>query len=132
MDNKAHQYLKEIISSYPSCATMDMLLEHSYDIAGFDWISSKESWAVDVHFPELEVRSALEFIRAELTEYQLSILDKIDAQYKKWINERIFYDRYSGASGGSFTWQGERDEIAETLGRSIPKSHWWLWPPEEV
>lgn len=132
MADKAHLYLKEIMASYRSCATMDMLLEHTYDMAGFNWICHENPWEAEIEFPELDIRSALEFIRPELTEYQLSILDKIDAQYKEWIAEGIFYDRYKGASGGRFTWQGEREDLAEELGRSIPKSHWWFWPPEEV
>lgn len=85
-----------------------------------------------VLFSESELRSALEFIRPELTDKQLAILSKIDELYLDWISQGKFYKRYLDAQGRRFTWQSELEYVSELLGRSIPKSHWWLWPPKEA
>lgn len=133
--DRAHLYIKETIDFYPSAeGSLDGLIRRYREMVGFDWIGAKENpWDYSgVEFPEFETRSALEFIRPELTEYQLLVLNEIDSIYKEWITEGIFYERYREAWGDRFTWQGERNDIAEELGRSIPKSHWWLWPPEEA
>lgn len=108
------------------------MVSNSYGSVGFDWIREQETpWDyVDVEYPEFAVRSALEFIRPELAKPELDTLDKWDALYKQWISDGIFYERYALARGGRFTWEDERATIAEWLGRTIPFSHFWLWPSE--
>lgn len=132
--DKVHAYIKDEIEFHSTGeASLDKLIERYREMIGFDWIYEKENpWDYrDVEFPELELRSALEFVRPELTEKQLAVLAEIDGFYQDWIRMDIFYTRYREAQGGRFTWQSERDYVSEQLGRSIPKSHWWLWPPEE-
>lgn len=125
-------YLKSLAETEPTCVTIDGVIARYSEMVGFNWINATKDDDGLVHFPELETRSALEFIRLELTAEQVAVLDDIDTIYKRWIERGVFYKQYSNAWGGRFTWQGERDDIAEVLGRSIPKSHWWLWPPEDV
>ena len=129
--DSVHKFLSEEMDSY-GLKTVDELATLIYGGAGFDWIRDKENdWDyVFVEHLELEVRSTLEFIRLELSPTALSILDKWDALYKEWLAKGIFFERYADASGGLFTWQRERERAAEWLNRSIPKSHWWYWPPE--
>lgn len=127
-----HLYLKEHIEEM-KYVDLDGLIDRYREMIGFDWTIKKENpWDFRmVQFPELEVRSALEFIRPELTERQISLLNEIDRIYKGWIDEGIFYKSYQDSSGGKFSWQRGRQYTEELLGRSIPKSHWWLWPSEE-
>lgn len=127
--DKAHAYIKEMID-FEGYEDLDGLIQRYYEMAGFTWMVEAEEEFKDVQFPEFELRSALEFVRPELTDKQLVILSKIDELYQEWISQDKFYKRYLDAHGDRFTWQSERDYVSEQLGRSIPKSHWWLWPPE--
>ena len=129
--DSVREYLQEITDTYNN-KTFSEMVSNMYGSAGFDGVREQETpWDyVDVEYPELAVRSALEFIRPELAEPELEILEKWDSLYKQWISEGIFYKRYALAMGGRFTWEDERATIAEWLGRNIPHSHFWLWPPE--
>ncbi len=128
----AHKYLNEEMDSY-GLKTVDELATLIYEGAGFDWIRDKvNDWDyLDNHYSELEVRSALEFIRPELPPSTLATLDKWDTLYKEWVAKGIFYERYAKIGGWRFSWEREREHAKEWLGRSIPKSHWWFWPPEK-
>lgn len=129
--DKVHAYIKEEIEFHSTGqASLDELIERYYEMAGFTWMEEAEEEFKDVQFPELELRSALEFICPELTDKQLAVLSKIDELYREWISQDKFYKRYRDAQGGRFTWQSEREYVSEQLGRTIPRSHWWLWPPE--
>ena len=127
--DSVHKYLSEEMDSY-GLKTIDELTTLIYEGAGFDWIRDKNNdWDyLDNHYMELEVRSALEFIRPELPLMALATLDKWDALYREWITKGIFYERYAAIGGWRFTWEREREYTAELLGRPIPKSHWWYWP----
>lgn len=81
-----------------------------------------------VEEPDLEMRSAVEFMRPELSPEQLVLLKVWDDRYTKWRSEGTFFSNYELANGSN--WERERREAAENLGRLIPFSHWWYWPPE--
>ena len=137
--DKVRAFIEEIRDLY-KCETFDDVIECSHNLVGFDWLELHTGDGVgeggsadyyDVESSEFEMRSALEFIRLELTSSQLDILGKWDAYYKEKIAEGVFYDRYKAAHGGRFTWKRARESAEKTLGKPIPKSHWWYWPPEE-
>lgn len=132
--DRVNAYLKSLVETEPTCTTMDGIVDRYREMAGFDWMWEKDNpWDYrSVHFPELETRSALEFIRPMLTPRQLTVLDEIDVRYQEWIEQGVFYKRYRDAWGGRFTWAGYREELQQRFGRSMPRSHWWLWPPEEA
>jgi len=112
----------------------DETLEHCLELVGFDWMREKafENDILEVHSEEFEMRSALEFLRPELNVLQLGILEKWDALYRKWRDEGVLYTRYEAAEIGSRgMWQEERAYAEKRLGRKIPPSHWWYWPPDE-
>ena len=99
--------------------------------AGLSWCS--EGLPDDQRFveePELEMRSAVEFMRPELTIGQLKLLKVWDDRYAAWRAAGVFYRNYAIGSPCRCDWQREREDAAENLGRVIPFSHWWLWPPE--
>ncbi len=133
-------FIEEIRELY-QCKTLDDVIECSYGLVGFDWLEPHTGDGVgeggsadyyDVESSEFEMRSALEFIRPELTHSQLVTLDEWDGYYKEKIAEGVFYERYAAASfGWNGTWESEREFAAKTLGRPIPTSHWWYWPPDE-
>lgn len=131
--DKVRAFIDETIAFY-NCANLDEAILESYKMTGFDWIDARENdwdWR-DVESMEFETRSALEFIRPELTPSQLALLDKWDETYQEWHDEGIFFKRYAEANRGhKWSWKGEREFAAKILGRTIPKSHWWYWPPEE-
>lgn len=113
--------------------TLDELLAFYADVSGFDWMTPRESPDDyrDAYYSELEMRSAFEFLRPELSGPQRSDLDRWDAKYRQWRDEGVFFHRYRDAQGGRFTWKEERADAEKVLGRIIPKNHWWYWPPEE-
>lgn len=113
--------------------TLDELLTFYADISGFDWMTPREAPEDyrDAYYSELEMRSTFEFLRPELSEEQLSTLYRWDEKYRQWRDEGVFFHRYRDAQGGRFTWQNERAYAEDLLGRTIPKSHWWYWPPDE-
>lgn len=136
--DKVHAFIEEVRDLY-ACSSLDDVIARSHELVGFDWLEPHTGTGVgdggsadyyDVESSEFEMRSALEFIRPELTAAQLAILEEWDAYYREKIAEGVFYKRYEAAQGGRFTWESERDFAAKALGRTIPKSHWWYWPPE--
>ena len=128
-----HNFLNQRKDSYIK-DSLDGLISFVYGNIGWEWIQDTENpWdVVIVCYMELEIRSALEFIRQELTEEQRAILDEWDKTYREWIKQGIFYERYAEASGGRFRWKDTREEAKELLGRAIPPSHFWFWPPDEA
>lgn len=125
-------YIKDMMALY-NCASVTDLTDAIFIGTGFDWIDgqSEPGDYIEVEFPELQIRSALEFLRPELPLTTLQILDKWDVAYKQWISEGIFFERYAKANGPYFTWEDARKDAARDLGRSIPTSHWWYWPPKK-
>ena len=101
-----------------------------------DWAGS--SWgdkgipdsARIVDAPELEMRSAVEFIRPELTPVQLDVLKEWDKKFTALRNAGIFYRNYELGCLYHCEWKREREDAAKYLGRTIPFTHWWYWPPE--
>ncbi|MDO5562796.1 MAG: hypothetical protein Q4F74_04205 [Synergistaceae bacterium] len=131
--DRVHEFLKGEIE-FHNHGTLDKMLAWYAAWAGSSWIpplNPPYDTYRDVDSSELEVRSALEFIRSELTPPQLKSLAEWDGLYCKWRDEGIFFKRYRDAQGGRFTWEDERAFGEEELGRKIPKSHWWYWPPDE-
>lgn len=131
--DSVHKYLSRKMNSYNGLDTIEDLAKFMYGSAGFDWINDKiNDWDYfNNYYPEFEVRSALEFIRPELPSSVLAILDEWDTLYKEWIAKGIFYQRYAEVGGWRFTWENARSDATEMLGRAIPRSHFWYWPPEE-
>lgn len=138
--DKVHAFIEEIKELY-RCKTLDEVIATSHKLVGFDWLEPHLGDSVgkggsadyyDVESSEFEMRSALEFIRPELTPSQLAVLEKWDTYYKEKIAEGVFYSRYERAAIPShWSWQKERESTEEDLGRKIPESHWWYWPPDE-
>jgi hypothetical protein len=128
--DKVHAYIKENIALYNQ-EDQYAILEHIGTSAGLFWIDDElEPWERDVHWPEFELLSAFEFLRPELPPEQVKILDLWLAKYAEWRGEGIFFKQYRESWGGSFTWEQERRDAEEELGRLIPRSHWWFWPPD--
>ncbi|WP_352426333.1 hypothetical protein, partial [Aminomonas paucivorans] len=97
--------------------------------SGMFWLEDEiNSWERDMDFDELEIRSALEFLRPELTARQISYLEAWDAMWQEFRTRGVFHQRVQESYGGRFTWEAYRRETEEELGRPIPKSHWWFWP----
>ena len=126
-------FIDEVMELY-NCKNWDETIASSFGLTGFDWIDPRENdwdWR-DVESDEFVMRSALEFLRPELNPYQLEILGKWDDLYKEWRNEGIIYERYEAANRSpKWSWQYEQEYAEETLGRKIPKEHWWYWPPDD-
>jgi hypothetical protein len=121
------------IQALYNCANWDETFAVCRNLAGFDWINKRENpwdWC-DVESSELEMRSAMEFLRPELSPQQLAILEEWDARYRGWRDEGIFFKRYRDAQGARFTWCDERGYAEALFGLTIPPSHWWYWPPGE-
>lgn len=112
--------------------TLDDLIQWYSDWSGFPWLieDSPEELKI-VEALELEMRSALEFIRPELSPSQIKMLDSWDKRFSEAVKKEAFYNLYAAASGYRFTWEGARKDASDMLGRTIPRSHWWFWPPEE-
>jgi hypothetical protein len=128
--DKVHAYIKEYIDLYRE-ESRDTLLKYMATSAGMFWIEDElEPWERDVHWPEFELLSAFDFLRPELPPEQVKILDKWIAKYAKWRDQGIFFERYRESWGSKFTWEQERRDAEEELGRLIPRSHWWFWPPD--
>ena len=116
------------------CKDWNSTLTQCLNLAGFDWMREKANdWdIVDVHSEELEMRSALEFLRPQLNPFQIGILEEWDRRYCLWRDEGFFFKRYEAAEFGyKSTWQDERNYAEKRLGRKIPTSHWWYWPSDE-
>ena len=130
--DKIHAFIDDIMNLY-NCKSWDETFKSCLELVGFDWMREKAfDWdIVDVHSEELEMRSALEFLRPQLNPFQLGILEEWDRRYCLWRDEGFFFKRYQAAQGGRFTWQSQRDYAEKELGRKIPTSHWWYWPPDE-
>lgn len=126
-------FIDEVMELY-GFNNWDDTFQSAYELSGFDWIDARENdwdWR-DVESEELEMRSALEFLRPELSPPQLEILEKWDAKYRDWRDEGIFFERYAEAHRSSkWSWQRQREYAEKTLGRIIPRSHWWYWPSDE-
>jgi hypothetical protein len=91
-----------------------------------------EPWERLAHYPELELLSAFEFLRPELSEEELQIVEDWRNLYARWRDEGIFFERYGQtASRAKYSWEAERKDAETELGRSIPRTHWWFWPPSE-
>ena len=111
--------------------TLDQLIQWYSYWSGSPWIIEDlpEQELKIVEAPELEMRSALEFIRPELSQSQVELLDSWDKRFNEAVKKGTFYDLYAAASGYRFTWEDARKEASAMLGRTIPRSHWWFWPP---
>ncbi len=128
--DKVHAYIKESVVFYKKTDQRELLKDMSLQ-AGLFWMNEGlEPWERDVHWPELELLSAFEFLRQELPADQRDLLDEWIAKYAGWREQGIFYRNYREAWGGKFTWKEERTGIENLLGRIIPRDHWWLWPDE--
>jgi len=128
---KVHSYIKEQIELHRRNGQHD-LLEYIATSAGMFWVEDGlEPWEREVHWPELELLSAFQFLRPALPPEQTAILDRWIAKYAGWRDQGIFFERYREAKGGKFSWEQERLFAEEELGRLIPRSHWWFWPPQE-
>lgn len=129
--DKLHAYIKENIEFYNQPDQL-AFLRRIAGWAGTFWIEDNlEPWERMVEDAELEVLSAFEFLRPELPEDQVEILDQWIAKYAEWRDQGIFFQRYQEAWGYNFSWAQERKDAEEELGRLIPRSHWWFWPPQE-
>ncbi len=117
----------------------DMEMRHKKDFS--EWLAwyadgAGVSWCSEgipdklriVDAPDLVMRSAVEFIRPELTEEQLNLLKVWDGRYSEWRKSGVFYTNYEKGCLYSCDWEDERETASKHLGRSIPKSHWWYWP----
>lgn len=82
-------------------------------------------------FDDFPTRSALEFLRPQLSAPQTVLLNGWTAFWQEYRDKGLFYKRVRGAFGRRFTWPSFRAEGEEELGRKIPRSHWWYWPPGE-
>ena len=129
--DKIHSYIEEHVRLY-NLGDGHALLEHIALHAGLFWAEEElEPWERMVHWPELELLSAFEFLRPELPPEQAKILDRWIAKYAEWRDRGVFFRWYEAAWGDRFTWEQEREDAEEELGRLIPRSHWWFWPPKE-
>ena len=127
--DKVHAYVDKYCKYYKM--SRKELLEHTAQWAGAWWIDDDlEPWERMSEAPELELLSAFEFLRPELTEEERGILDGWIAEYAGWREQGIFFQRYMDTRGGYFTWKWCRERNEERFGRRIPHSHWWFWPDE--
>ena len=128
--DKLHAYIKENLAFYwqpDQCSLLDRMSKHG----GLFWAEEDlQPWERMVEWPELEMLSAFEFLRPELPPEQVKILNWWLKKYAKWRDQGVFYRWYKEAQGGNFTWEQERRDAEEELGRLIPRSHWWFWPPD--
>ena len=130
--DKVHAYIEEHQRLYGNMSRRE-LLEHAAGWAGSFWIDDNlESWERLNNSPELELLSAFEFLRPELTDEERAILDDWIAKYAGWREQGLFPQRYDDtACRATYTWKDERRYVAECLGRQIPRSHWWYWPDDK-
>ena len=129
--DKVHSYIKGYIELYKQ-KDQYALLDYVATSSGMFWVEDElKPWERDVHWPELELLSAFEFLRPELPPEQVKLLDYWIAKYAGWRDDGVFFARYKEAKGGKFTWEQERLDTEEILGRLIPRTHWWFWPPEK-
>lgn len=129
--DKVRSYIKEYVRLYNQ-EDWYALLEHIATCAGLFWTEEDlQPWERMVEWPELELLSAFEFLRPELPPEQVKILDWWISKYAEWREQGVFYQWYKEAWGDRFSWEQERKDAEEELGRLIPKSHWWFWPPRE-
>jgi hypothetical protein len=129
---RVHAYIKESQKLYNNMTRYE-LLEHIATVSGTFWIEDDlEPWERMNDWPELELLSAFEFLRPELSGKERQILDGWIAKYTKWSEQGIFPQRYDDTvCRAKYSWEAERKDAETELGRSIPKSHWWFWPPSE-
>jgi hypothetical protein len=129
--DKVRSYIRENIEFYrqpDQYSLLDRMSKHG----GLFWAEDGlEPWERMVEWPELELLSAFEFLRPELPPEQVEILDWWIAKYAEWREQGVFYKWYQESWGDRFTWEQERLDAEEELGRLIPHSHWWFWPPEK-
>lgn len=129
--DKVHSYINEIRKSYNNMSRRE-LLEHIATVSGTFWIEDElEPWERMNDWPELELLSAFEFLRPELTEEERAILDGWIAKYAGWREQGIFFQRYRETRGSRFTWKQYREGMEGKFGRLIPRSHWWYWPDDK-
>ena len=129
--DKVHAYIEEEREFYRHKTRRD-LLEHIATVSGTFWIEDElEPWERMVHWPELELLSAFEFLRPELSEEERGILDGWIEKYTGWREQGIFFQRYRETKGSRFTWKQYRERMEEEFGRLIPRSHWWFWPDDK-
>jgi hypothetical protein len=129
--DKVHAYIKENIQFYRQ-PDQFAFLRHMASWAGSFWIDDGlEAWERVVEDDELALLSAFEFLRPELPPEQIERLDYWIGKYAEWRDRGIFFERYTESWGGNFSWEQERRDAEDELGRLIPRSHWWFWPPEK-
>ena len=128
--DKVNTYIKTHIDLYRE-KSQTTLLKYMATYSGMFWINDDlEPWEREVHWPELELLSAFEFLRLELSLEEIKLLDYWIAKYADWRDQDIFFEGYRKSWGSKFTWEQERLDAEEELGRLIPRSHWWFWPPD--
>ena len=72
--DRLHLYIEESIKDYNQENRLE-LARHIYDGAGLEWIyDDLEPWERRADYPELELLSAFEFLRPELSTEELQIL----------------------------------------------------------
>lgn len=130
--DKVHAYIEEHQRLYNNMSRRE-LLEHIATVSGTFWVEDGwEPWERMNDWPELELLSAFEFLRPELTEEERGVLDGWIAKYAGWREQGLFPQRYDDtACRAIYTWKDERRYAAECLGRQIPRSHWWFWPDDK-
>ncbi|CAM1378236.1 hypothetical protein [Fretibacterium fastidiosum] len=129
--DKVHAYIDEERESYNNMSRRE-LLEHIAAVSGTFWIEDGwEPWERMNDWPELELLSAFDFLRPELSEEERGILDGWIEKYAGWREQGIFFQRYRETKGSRFTWKKYRERMEEEFGRLIPRSHWWFWPDDK-
>ena len=130
--DKVHSYIQEHQELY-SDMTQRELLEYMAQVSGSFWVEDVwEPWERMNDWPELELLSAFEFLRPELSEEDRAILDGWIAKYAAWREQGLFPQRYDDtACRRKYPWKDERKDAEECLGRRIPRSHWWYWTDDE-
>ena len=130
--DKILDLMKQCISVYRDGDRFG-LLRHIATVSGTFWI--EDELPPDermLHWPELELLSAFEFLRPELTPEEVVLLDGWIAKYAAWREQGIFFQRYNDMRPRfKYSWKDERQDCEKALGRQIPRSHWWFWPNEE-
>lgn len=108
---------------YPETRLLDLPVLAAFDTLGDDSFSHDRDEI-------LNQRSAIEFVRADLTPDQQAELDRVDEFWRAHATDfnkdfalvHAFSDMKTAMKG----WiKDSRDQAPE-----IPRSHWWWWPIE--
>ncbi len=131
MDAKILRVIEEQMRCWPAVKGLDAFMKECSQ-SGIFWLTDEHPpWMREMDFDELEIRSALEFLRPELTARQIGYLEAWTAVWQTLREDGTFHRRVKEVLGGRLSWPAYRKEVEEALGRPIPRSHWWFWPPED-